>query len=258
MVDCRSDGSVYCNCGQHGRISTNCQKPKKPQSGGKVFTLTGTETTSDDRLIRGTCFINIIFLIAIIDTGATHSFVSLDYVESLGLKLSHMHDNMIVYTPNLGPVDPSWVCLNCPLTSYGENFIIDVVCITLRNLVVILEINWLEFNHIHINCFDKTMSFPEFDASDELFLSSKQVDEFVKDDVAVYMILASMKVESKVVIGELPVVCDFPEVFPDDISDFLSEHGVEFTIDLIPGTSPVSMAPYRMFASDLSRLKKQL
>lgn len=44
-------------------------------------------------------------------------------------------------------------------------------------------------------------------------MSAKQVDEFAKDDVAVFMILASLKEESKVVFGELPVVYDFLEVF---------------------------------------------
>ena len=59
-------------------------------------------------------------------------------------------------------------------------------------------------------------------------------------------------------MGELPIVCDFPEVFPDDISDLPPEREVEFSIDLIPGTSPVSMSPYRMSASELKELKSQL
>lgn len=67
-----------------------------------------------------------------------------------------------------------------------------------------------------------------------------------------------MKAESKVVIGELPVVCDFPEVFPADINEFLLEHEVEFAIDLVSGTSLVSMELYRMSASGLSEMKKQL
>lgn len=46
-------------------------------------------------------------------------------------------------------------------------------------------------------------------------------------------------------------------MFPEDICDFPPECNVEFTIDLVPGTSPVSMAPYRMYASELSELKKQ-
>ncbi|MCI63111.1 cellular nucleic acid-binding protein, partial [Trifolium medium] len=42
------------------------------------------------------------------------------------------------------------------------------------------------------------------------------------------------------------------------ISDVPPEREVEFTIDLVPGTSPISMAPYRKSASELNELKKQL
>lgn len=85
-----------------------------------------------------------------------------------------------------------------------------------------------------------------------------QVDEFMKDEAEVFVILASMKAERKVVIDELHVVCEFPEVFLDDINDFPPECKMEYVIDLVPGTSLVSMAPYRMSASELSELKKQL
>ena len=44
-------------------------------------------------------------------------------------------------------------------------------------------------------------------------------------------------------------------MFPDDVSDFPPEREVEFSIDVVPGTSPVSMSPYRMFASELRELK---
>jgi hypothetical protein len=54
------------------------------------------------------------------------------------------------------------------------------------------------------------------------------------------------------------VVDEFPKVFPEDVGELPPEREEEFTIDLIPGTSPVSMAPYRLSASELSELKKQL
>ncbi|MCI93315.1 cellular nucleic acid-binding protein, partial [Trifolium medium] len=62
---------------------------------------------------------------------------------------------------------------------------------------------------------------------------------------------ASLKLESGSKMEELPVVCEFPDVFSGDVSDVPSEREVEFAIDLIPGTSPISMAPYRMSASEL-------
>lgn len=91
-----------------------------------------------DQLIQGTCFINSIPLIAIIDTDATHSFVSLNCAERLVLKLSSMVESMIVDTLNLDFVTTLWVCLNCRLTIFGKSFGMDLVCLPLRNLNVIL------------------------------------------------------------------------------------------------------------------------
>ena len=59
-------------------------------------------------------------------------------------------------------------------------------------------------------------------------------------------------------IDKLPVVNEFPEVFPDEIPDVPPDREVEFSIDLVPGRKPVSMAPYLMSASKLAELKKQL
>ncbi|XP_050892992.1 uncharacterized protein LOC127098435 [Lathyrus oleraceus] len=170
VVYSKSDGPIFYNCGEIGHISINCQKPKKAQSGGKVFSLSEIETTSADCLIRGTCFINVIPFIAIIDTCVTHSFVSLDCAEKLGLKLSSTNESMIIDTPTIGLVLTLWVCLNYPLTIYGKSFGMDLVCLCLRNLDVILGMNRLELNHVYINYVTKTMSFPEFDTSDELFV----------------------------------------------------------------------------------------
>jgi len=53
-------------------------------------------------------------------------------------------------------------------------------------------------------------------------------------------------------------VWEFPDVFLDDIIDIPSEREVEFEIYLVSGTSPILIAPYRMSASELGELKKQL
>lgn len=89
-------------------------------------------------MIRGTCFINNILLIDIIDTGETYSFVSLDCAKRLGLKLSSMVGSMVVDTPTLGLVTTLWVSLNCSLTIYGKSFGMDLVCLSLNKLDVIL------------------------------------------------------------------------------------------------------------------------
>ncbi|MCI84271.1 cellular nucleic acid-binding protein, partial [Trifolium medium] len=72
------------------------------------------------------------------------------------------------------------------------------------------------------------------------------VKESVKESAELFAVFASLKLESKVKVEELPVVCEFPDVFPRDVSDVPPEREAEFTIDLVPGTGPISMAPYRM------------
>ena len=123
---------ICFNCGEEGHIGSNCLKPKKAQTGGKVFALAGTPTSSEDRLIRGTCFINSTPLITIIDTGATHCFIAADYVERLGLVLSSMDGKMVVEIMAKGSVTISRVCLNCPLSIFGKDFAVDLICLSLR------------------------------------------------------------------------------------------------------------------------------
>ncbi|MCI34406.1 cellular nucleic acid-binding protein, partial [Trifolium medium] len=117
--------------------------------------------------------------------------------------------------------------------------------------------NWLIFNRVHINYCAKTVVFPKPEEDSQL-MNTKEVKESLKDHAEIFAMFASLKLESGVKMEEFPVVCEFPDVFPEDESDVPPEREVEFTIDLVPGTSPISMAPHRMSASELKELKKQL
>jgi hypothetical protein len=59
-------------------------------------------------------------------------------------------------------------------------------------------------------------------------------------------------------IHHIPVVCEFPDVFPDELPGLPPDMDVEFGIELIPGTAPISTRPYRMPPDELAELKKQL
>ncbi|XP_050909266.1 uncharacterized protein LOC127123043 [Lathyrus oleraceus] len=257
--DCRVGSNVTCyNYGEQGRISTKFNKPKKEQAKGKVFALFSVDTSTKEILIRGTCFINNMPLIAIIDTGAMHSFISLDYAKRLNLELSVMRGSMDIDTPAMCSMTTSSVCLKCPLNICDKYFKFDLGCLPLSQLDVILGMDWLRANHVYINCFPKAVLFLEPEKEGDLLLSTQQVNESVRDGVEVFMLVESLKLSENGTMGEFPVVCDFPEVFPDEVSDLPPEHEVEFTIDLIPGTSLVSMAPYHMSPFELKELKSQL
>ena len=49
-----------------------------------------------------------------------------------------------------------------------------------------------------------------------------------------------------------------PDVFPDDLPELPPDREVEFAIDLIPGTYPISLTPYQMASAELRELKIQL
>ncbi|XP_073121387.1 uncharacterized protein [Henckelia pumila] len=59
-------------------------------------------------------------------------------------------------------------------------------------------------------------------------------------------------------LEEVEVVRDFPEVFPEDIAGLPPAREVEFGIELMPGTQPVSKAPYRLAPTEMKELKEKL
>ncbi|XP_058725878.1 uncharacterized protein LOC131597185 [Vicia villosa] len=139
--NCKHKEVICFNCGEERYISPNCEKPKRAPGSGKVFASAGTQTSTGDGLIRGTCFINSTPLITIIDTGATHCFIAADCVERLKLMLSTMNGEMVVDLPAKRSVTTSLACLKFPFSIFDREFVVDLVCLPLRGLDVILGMN---------------------------------------------------------------------------------------------------------------------
>ena len=57
---------------------------------------------------------------------------------------------------------------------------------------------------------------------------------------------------------DIPVVCEFLDVFPEELPGLPPDREVEFKIELVPGTAPISRRPYRMPPNELAELKVQL
>ena len=57
---------------------------------------------------------------------------------------------------------------------------------------------------------------------------------------------------------DILVVCEFPNVFPDELPSLPPDRDVEFKIGLVPGMAPISRRPYRMPPNELAELKIQL
>ncbi|KAJ0468921.1 putative nucleotidyltransferase, Ribonuclease H [Helianthus annuus] len=73
----------------------------------------------------------------------------------------------------------------------------------------------------------------------------------------VYMIFAIINTKDKE-LQDIPVVSEYPDVFPEELPGLPPSREVEFRIHLIPGTAPIAKAPYRLAPTEMLELKKQL
>ena len=88
------------------------------------------------------------------------------------------------------------------------------------------------------------------------FLSAIQASKLIQNGCEAY--LAHITVESTEKMEEVAVVREFLDVFPEEFPGLPPEREVDFDIELVPGTAPISIAPYRMAPVELAERKKQL
>ncbi|XP_027927750.1 uncharacterized protein LOC114184632 [Vigna unguiculata] len=125
----------------------------------------------------------------------------------------------------------------------------------MEGLDVILGMNWLSGNHV-IDCGRRSVIFLET-LGLELISAQKAIRE-VEVGATCFMIVAQGEKKSTTQqIRSIPVVDEYVDVFLDEIPELPPSRDVDFSIDLILGAGPVSMASYRMAPAELVELKKQ-
>jgi hypothetical protein len=128
----------------------------------------------------------------------------------------------------------------------GVEFLADLVVLKSKGIDVILGMDWLIQHHGFISCGDKVVHLTNLDGV--------QVTCHTRGHRPGIMVF-SMEAKS---IEDVPVVWEYPDVFPEELPGMPPDRDIEFVIDLIPGTSPIAKRPYRMAAPKLAELKKQL
>ncbi|GJZ18730.1 hypothetical protein Tco_0554853 [Tanacetum coccineum] len=93
-------------------------------------------------------------------------------------------------------------------------------------------------------------------------ISCSKAQEYMAKGCQVFLAQISAKKEEdkseRKQIEDVPIVRDFPEVFPEDLPGLPPARPVEFQIDLVPGAAPVARAPYRLAPSEMKELSEQL
>ena len=128
----------------------------------------------------------------------------------------------------------------------GVEFLADLVVLKSKGIDVILGIDWLSLHNGLIGCTDKVVHLTNPEGVRVICHTRGS-----GPDPMVF----SMEAKS---LEEVPVVNEYPDVFPEELPGMPPDRDIEFVIDLVPGTSPIAKRPYRMAVSELAELKKQL
>jgi len=231
-------------------------KGNRPQATDKVYAMTEAEAAGSGNLVIGHCLIAGKACCVLYDFGATHSFVSDACVKKLGLPVFELQCELVVSTPASGLVRTSSLCVRCLVEVEGRRYKVNLIFLPLQELEVILGMDWLFANRILIDCREKRLLFP--DSEEPKLLSSQGVLKELRGGVQCFVIFTHLEVEGGRIESAIPVVQEFDDVFPEKVPGLPPHKEVEFFIDLMPGTGPVSMASYRMAPVELVKLKKQI
>jgi hypothetical protein len=129
----------------------------------------------------------------------------------------------------------------------GADFWARLIVLESKDLDVFLGMNWLGMHEATIQCAKRTV----------LLTGPKgEKVELVADppsDAGCFV----QQLDGKS-LEDIRVVSEYPNVFPEELPGMPPDRDVEFVINLLPGTAPISERSYRMSSTQMLELKKQI
>jgi hypothetical protein len=241
-------GSCF-NCNQSGHFVKFCPFPKKQQNQyqARVHHATIDDIPKGKPMIAGMFSINNHSTIVLFDSRSSHSFISQVFARKYEQKIVELE---CTYQISLARVDlltnqiVRGVTLNIAHRQYKLNLIVMPGLV----LDVIMGMNWMNKMGVVIDVGGRSISLKE-PIGEGMFqvILPRRID------------LASMTCAVQTtLLAKIPVVCEFLDVFPDELPGLSLDREVEFAIELIPATPPISRRPYRIPPNELVELKKLL
>jgi hypothetical protein len=121
-----------------------------------------------------------------------------------------------------------------------------------KGIDIILGMDWLSKHKVPINCAQKSIKWTTPDGKELEFVTEPIVNaKGVANRVKVNQLDASQG-------SEASVVSEFSDVFPKELPGMPPDRGIEFVIELIPGTAPIYKSPNRMVTPELDELKEHI
>ena len=133
----------------------------------------------------------------------------------------------------------------------------------------VLGMEWLSKHRATLDCYKKEVILVRLEEPGVIFrgirkeiapslINAMTTSKILRKGCQGYLSFVVDRRQEGTRLEDIPIVKEFPDVFPDDISGLPQDREVEFTIDLIPGTEPIYIPPYRMAPAELRELKAQL
>ncbi|XP_050878129.1 uncharacterized protein LOC127081945 [Lathyrus oleraceus] len=214
------------------------------RSTGRVYTLDARKAKRNNALNAGMCLVNNHPCFVLFDCGATHSFILIQCMKRLGLQEIPLSPPMVVTTANDDVVETPLICENYSLSVNGKIFQIDLICLPLKKVNVVLGMDWLSANSLFIGCEKKLIIIPSSEATPKDVLTTilegmvGMVNFLFENEKSVLLVLTKESSDN-LSVKQIPIVCELPEVFPEDVTSLPPEREVEFSIDLIHGMAPI-------------------
>ncbi|KAJ9538971.1 hypothetical protein OSB04_031704 [Centaurea solstitialis] len=243
-------------------------------SGSRVYQLTAEEAKADHDVVTGTLYVfpvNEKLALVLFDTGATWSFVSDEFCKGFWLERGKLADPLAIDIAAEEVRVCEDVYRGCSLVIHGVPFRINLIPTPMRGIDVIVGVDRMYQNGGTLDCEGQLVRIRN-PSGGELVLYGKgrkkrlafctvmKARKYLQHGCAGYLVYAvtGQAEERKLSVADVPMVSEFPDVFPEDLPGIPPNRQVEFGIDLVPGSAPVARTPYRLAPPELQELSSQL
>ncbi|KAI3806720.1 hypothetical protein L1987_22634 [Smallanthus sonchifolius] len=273
--------NVKCQvCGLFGHPTKNCRKAgqsgsgkerekEQPQARTRAYALTEEEARGNPDVVSGTFLVNNEHAAILFDSCASKSFISNAFSRKLGCTINTIVKAFIVQTAVGKNSAVFQVTEDCIIEIEGHKFPSRLFLLTLGGFDIVLGMDWLAANEAKIICKRKRIHlkapsgspitvYGDWNCTMPNIISMIKVGSYMRRGCEAYL---AYVIDDRMKMNELkkvPVVCNFPEVFPEDLPGLPPDLEIEFQIDLLPRAEPVSKAPYRLAPSKMKELMSQL
>jgi hypothetical protein len=202
-------------------------------------------------VVISTFSINDLSAVVLFDFGVSHYFISAAYVEKHNLPMALLRCQMIVSSPG-GDMSARQLCPKVNLKIRGVDFVANLIVLESKGVDIILGMDWLGKHKVLIDCAKKTVKLSTPDGKELEFIAEPVVTaKGIANHAKINQLDASQG-------SEVPVVNEFPDVFPGELPSMPPDRDINFVIELKPGIAPIYKTPFRMTTPELAELKEHI